>query len=101
MENVVAGLGLLFSVEVMLVMLAAGIFGLFMGALPGLTATMAVALLVPVTFYMDPVPAIAAMVTAAAMAMFAGDIPAVLLRMPGTPASAAHNDDALSLSKKG
>ncbi len=101
MENVVAGLGLLFSVEVLLVMLAAGIFGLFMGALPGLTATMAVALLVPVTFYMDPVPAIAAMVTAAAMAMFAGDIPAVLLRMPGTPASAAYADDGYSLTKTG
>lgn len=100
-ENVVAGLSLLFRFDVMMVILASGVFGLFMGALPGLTATMAVALLVPVTFYMDPVPAIAAMVTASAMAMFSGDIPSVLLRMPGTPASAAYTDDAFSLTRQG
>lgn len=101
MENVAAGLSLLFDPYVLLVMLLSAIFGLFMGALPGLTATMAVALMVPVTFYMDPVPAVAAMVTASAMAMFAGDIPAVLLRMPGTPASAAYTNDAFALTKKG
>jgi TctA family transporter len=38
------------------VMLAASLFGLFVGAVPGLTATMATALLVPVTFFMAPVP---------------------------------------------
>ena len=67
----------------MLVMLAASLFGLFVGAVPGLTATMATALLVPVTFFMAPIPAIAAIVTATAMAIFSGDIPGCLLRMPG------------------
>ena len=69
------------------VMLGASLFGLFVGAMPGLTATMATALLVPVTFFMAPIPAIAAIVTATAMAIFAGDIPSCFLRMPGTPAS--------------
>ncbi|UHD45994.1 tripartite tricarboxylate transporter permease [Aureimonas altamirensis] len=101
MSNILAGLALLFDPFVLLVMLASATFGLFMGALPGLTATMAVALLVPVTFYMDPVPAVAAMVTASAMAMFAGDIPSVLLRMPGTPASAAYTNDAFAMTRKG
>jgi putative tricarboxylic transport membrane protein len=100
-ENIGAGLSLLMDPYVLLVMLVSAAFGLFMGALPGLTATMAVALLVPVTFYMDPVPAVAAMVTASAMAMFSGDIPSVLLRMPGTPASAAYTNDAFALTKKG
>ena len=71
------------------VMFAASLFGLFVGAVPGLTATMATALLVPVTFFMAPIPAIAAIVTATAMAIFSGDIPGCLLRMPGTPASAS------------
>ncbi|CDZ60180.1 tripartite tricarboxylate transporter permease [Neorhizobium galegae] len=84
-----------------MVIVGSAVFGLFIGAIPGLTATMATALLVPVTFYMDPVPAVAAMVTASAMAMFAGDIPSALLRMPGTPASAAYTDDAYALTKKG
>lgn len=100
-ENLGAGLTLLLDPFVLLVVFASAVFGLFMGALPGLTATMAVALLVPVTFYMAPVPAVAAMVTASAMAMFAGDIPSVLLRMPGTPASAAYTNDAFALTKKG
>lgn len=84
-----------------LVMLCASLFGLFVGAVPGLTATMATALLVPVTFFMAPIPAIAAMVTAAAMAIFSGDIPGCLLRMPGTPASAAYTDEAYAMTKKG
>ncbi len=69
--------------------------------MPGLTATMATALLVPVTFFMAPIPAIAAIVTATAMAIFAGDIPGCLLRMPGTPASAAYTDEAYAMTNKG
>ena len=68
---------------------------------PGLTATMATALLVPVTFFMAPIPAIAAIVTATAMAIFSGDIPGCLLRMPGTPASAAYTDEAYAMTRKG
>jgi TctA family transporter len=83
------------------VMLVASLFGLFVGAVPGLTATMATALLVPVTFFMAPVPAIAAIVTATAMAIFSGDIPGCLMRMPGTPASAAYCDEAYAMAKKG
>jgi TctA family transporter len=62
---------------------------------------MATALLVPVTFFMAPIPAIATMVTATAMAIFAGDIPGCLLRMPGTPASAAYADEAHAMTRKG
>ena len=83
------------------VMLAASLFGLFVGAVPGLTATMATALLVPVTFFMAPIHAIAAIVTATAMAIFSGDIPGCLMRMPGTPASAAYTDEAYAMTKKG
>src|SRR6185369_13638198 len=73
---------------VILIICLSSAFGLFVGAMPGLTATMATALLVPVTFFMPPIPALAAIVTATAMAIFAGDIPGALLRIPGTPAYA-------------
>ena len=92
---------LVFDLNNLLVMLGAGLFGMFVGAVPGLTATMATALLVPVTFFMAPIPAIAAIVTATAMAIFAGDIPGCLLRMPGTPASAAYADEAYAMTRKG
>jgi len=62
---------------------------------------MATALLVPVTFFMAPIPAIAAIVSATAMAIFAGDVPGCLLRMPGTPASAAYTDEAYAMTRKG
>lgn len=83
------------------VMLLAAMFGLFVGAIPGLTATMATALLIPFTFFLDPVPAIAAIVTTVATAIFAGDIPGALLRIPGTPASAAYCDESYAMTKKG
>ena len=58
MEAFVYALGLVFAPKVLIVLFFASVFGLFVGSIPGLTATMAVALLVPLTFFMDPVPAI-------------------------------------------
>lgn len=96
-----AALDILLQPKIVAVMLAAAAFGLFVGAMPGLTATMAIALLVPVTFHLDPVAAFAVIVTATAMAIFAGDIPGVLMRIPGTPASAAYTEEAYAMTKKG
>ena len=90
-------LELVFQPYVLLVIVCSGAFGLLVGSIPGLTATMATALLVPVTFFMDPIPAIAAIVTTVATAIFAGDIPGALLRIPGTPASAAYCDEAFAM----
>ena len=101
MDAIALAFGLVFDWYVLLVILLSALFGLFVGAIPGLTATMATALLVPVTFFMPPVPAVAAIVTATAMAIFSGDIPSALLRMPGTPASAAYTDEAYLLTKAG
>ena len=101
MSVIVEAFGLVFQPNVLLVILGSACFGMFVGAIPGLTATMATALLVPITFFMDPVPAIGAIVTATAMAIFAGDIPGALLRMPGTPASAAYVEDAYRMTRSG
>lgn len=94
-------LGMVFDPYVLVVIFCSALFGLFVGCIPGLTATMATALLVPMTFFMPPVPAVAAIVTATAMAIFSGDIPGALLRIPGTPASAAYADETYQLTLKG
>jgi putative tricarboxylic transport membrane protein len=94
-------LGMVLDPYVLIVIFCSALFGLFVGAIPGLTATMATALLVPITFFMPPVPAIAAIVTASAMAIFSGDIPGALLRIPGTPASAAYTDESYAMTLKG
>lgn len=94
-------LGMVFDPYVLMVIFCSAMFGLFVGCIPGLTATMATALLVPITFFMPPVPAVAAIVTATAMAIFSGDIPGALLRIPGTPASAAYADKSYRMTLKG
>lgn len=101
MDTLLKSLELISDPATLGVMLLAAMFGLFVGAIPGLTATMATALLIPFTFFMDPVPAIAAIVTTVATAIFAGDIPGALLRIPGTPASAAYCDESYAMTKKG
>jgi TctA family transporter len=98
---IAAAAALVFDPYVITVVVASAVFGLFVGAIPGLTATMATALLVPVTFFMPPVPALGAIVTASTMAIFAGDIPGAMLRMPGTPASAAYADESYAMARKG
>lgn len=100
-DNIVGALPLVFNYTTLSVILISALFGLFVGAIPGLSATMATAILVPITFFMDPVPAIAAIVTTAAMAIFASDIPTALLRIPGTAASAAYVSDMNGLAVKG
>ena len=101
MEHILTAVSLIVQPYVLMIICMAAVYGLFVGAIPGLTATMATALLVPVTFFMDPVPALAAIVTMEAMAIFAGDIPGALVRIPGTPASAAYVDESYALTRKG
>lgn len=101
MDVILQGFLLLLDPVVIATMIFTAIFGLAVGSIPGLTATMAVALLIPLTFFMDPVPALAGIMSVSAMAIFAGDLPGALLRIPGTPASAAYVDDAFALTRKG
>jgi putative tricarboxylic transport membrane protein len=101
MEFALTGLSLLMEPKVLLVICISAIYGLFVGAMPGLTATMAASLLIPFTFFMDPIPALVSIVTMSAMAIFAGDIPAALVRIPGTPSSAAYTQDSFELAKQG
>lgn len=92
---------MLLDPTLVVVVLLSGVYGLFIGAIPGLTATLATALLVPIAFFLEPLPAIASIITMSAMAIFAGDIPSALVRMPGTPASAAYTEDAYRLTQSG
>lgn len=100
-DNLGTALALVCQWSVLVVIIVSALYGTLVGAIPGLTATMAVALLVPITFYMSDVQAIAAIVTAVACSIFAGDIPSVLIRIPGTPASAAYAADGYALTKQG
>ena len=75
--------------------------GIVIGALPGLTATMGVALLIPLTFGMAPVMGINMLIGIYIGGIYGGCISAILLRTPGTPASAATVLDGYPMAQKG
>src|ERR1700710_2485231 len=101
LKTLIEAFALISTWEVVIAMLAASVYGLGLRPLPGLPAPRATALLVPVTFYLSPIAAIATIVAASSMAIFSGDIPGALLRIPGTPASAAYADEAYAMTRKG
>ncbi len=76
-------------------------FGLLMGAIPGLTATLAVALALPFTFYLQPVTAVMLLVGIYKGGVYAGSIPAILIRTPGTPSAACTVLDGYPLAQQG
>ena len=91
----------LLELDVLIPWMLAMVFGIFVGSTPGLTATMAVALIIPITYHMPTEAAVAMVIGVSFTAIFAGDIPATHLRIPGTPASAAATLDGHQLALQG
>jgi putative tricarboxylic transport membrane protein len=77
------------------------LLGIVVGALPGLTATMGVALLVTLTYKMDPSQAILCLLCLYVGAIYGGSRSAILINIPGTPASAATTLDGFPLALQG
>jgi putative tricarboxylic transport membrane protein len=82
-------------------MIGATLLGVLIGALPGLNPVMAIALLLPLTYSMDPLVALAMVAGIYNGSMYGGAIPAILLRIPGTPASIATTFDGFPMADRG
>lgn len=89
-----------FSWEGILALLLGGLYGSMFGAIPGLTATLAVALFIPIAFFLDPMVALPAIIAISSVAIYAGDVGSTVARIPGTPASAAYLDELYRTSRK-
>jgi len=101
MEYLVAFMQQLATVE-MIIALSVGILGgMIIGVLPGLGAAMAIALLIPVTYGMEAIPALTMLTSVYAAATYGGSISAILLRTPGTLANVATAIEGYELTKKG
>lgn len=87
--------------EVIVCLIVGTIGGIIIGALPGLSASMGVALMIPVTYSMSPVAAIVMLSAIYTSAIYGGSITASLINTPGTPASAATAMDGFALTKRG
>lgn len=101
MNDLLIGLDAVLNVQPMLLLIVGVVAGVAVGALPGLTATMAVAILLPFTFSLEPLPGMMLLIGIYAGAVYAGAIPAILLRLPGTPAAAATVEDGYAMTKQG
>ena len=88
-----------FSWQALVALLLGGLYGSLFGAIPGLTATLAVALFIPIAFFLDPIVAIPAIIAISSVAIYAGDVGGAVARIPGTPASAAYIKELYRLSR--
>lgn len=94
-------IGNLFSFQTGIALLVGVVGGMAIGVLPGLNATMAVSLLLPVTFSMEPYAGFIMLMAIYTAAFYGGSISAILIRTPGTPSSAATAIDGYELTKQG
>lgn len=101
LDLLVTGLVLAFQPQNVLAMVGGTLLGICIGALPGLSATMGIAILIPLTFGLDPLVGLGMMAGIYNGAMYGGAIPAILLRIPGTPASVATILDGAPMADQG
>ncbi len=101
LENIALGFGQLLHPTVFIALFFGVVVGLIVGALPGLNDSITMAVLIPVTFGMDPQIALALLVGIYVAACYGGSIPAILLNIPGTASSVVNCLDGYKMTQKG
>ncbi|MDH5660519.1 MAG: tripartite tricarboxylate transporter permease [Gammaproteobacteria bacterium] len=101
MEMIIAGLLDSISPASLVFVLVGVAIGVLIGAIPGINGPMAIALFIPITYYMTPLTAVGFLVGLNKGAFFGGAVSAVLLRTPGTPEAAATAWDGYPLTQQG
>jgi putative tricarboxylic transport membrane protein len=101
MEVILAGFLDTFTLTNILFIFLGIAMGVFVGAVPGLNGPMAIALAVPMTYYMPPLAAIAFLIGINKGGTYGGSIAAILLNTPGAPEAAATCYDGHPLAKQG
>lgn len=91
----------IFTVEHILLILLGTFAGIIIGAIPGMGATMAIALLLPITYRMDALPSVLLLLAIYCGVSYGGSISSILIGAPGTPSAVATMFDGYPLMKKG
>ncbi|MBV0893243.1 tripartite tricarboxylate transporter permease [Paracoccus sp. Z118] len=100
-ENILNGFALIFTMSGLIGIGTGILVGYVVGAMPGLTSSIGMALLIPFTFGMDPIAAIVMLVTIYMASDYGGAIPAILVNAPGQPASAVTAFDGFAMTQRG
>ncbi|MDY3869241.1 MAG: tripartite tricarboxylate transporter permease [Pyramidobacter sp.] len=100
-ELLTSGFSIVCDPHVFIMVVVAIVLGTVFGALPGVSSTMAVALGLPFTYSMDPVPAIVFLVAVYCSSITGGSITAILFKIPGVPSSAPTTFDGYPMAQRG
>jgi putative tricarboxylic transport membrane protein len=102
LESLLSGFVFVLAHPINVALIFAGVgIGIILGAMPGLTATMGIAIALPLTFGMEPESGLTLLVSIFVGGIHGGGIPAILIKTPGTPASAATMIDGYALTQQG
>ncbi len=101
MENLLAGLEMLARWDVMLALLIGSVGGVIIGAIPGVGPAVAIAILLPATFSLDPIVGLTMLLGIYGSSMYGGAIPAVLINTPGTAVNALTSYDGYPMTERG
>ena len=101
MENLLAGLEILARWDVLIALLIGSIGGVAIGAIPGVGPAVAIAILLPATFSLEPIVGLTMLLGIYGSSMYGGAIPAVLINTPGTAVNALTSYDGYSMTERG
>lgn len=101
MDAFLAGLATLGRPDVILALLVGSVGGVIIGAIPGVGPAVAIAVLLPATFSMEPIVGLTMLLGIYGSAMYGGAIPAVLINTPGTPVNALSTYDGYPMTLRG
>ncbi len=101
MEGFLGGLAILADPYVMLMVLLGTVLGIFVGALPGISGSTTIALMLPMTIAMGPIPAICFLGAIYCAANFGGSITAIMVNAPGDPSASATALEGYKMAEKG
>ncbi len=99
--ELLVGLEMILRLDTVLMTAAGLVLGIFVGSLPGFTTVMAMAVLLPISFFLDPLVGIPFLIGVYKGGIYGGSIPAILIGVPGTGASVATTFDGPALTRKG
>lgn len=101
MDLLLASLTILARWDVLAALLVGSVGGVIIGAIPGVGAAVAIAILLPATFSLDPIVGLTALLGIYGSSMYGGAIPAVLINTPGTAVNALTTYDGYPMTKRG
>ena len=101
MDALLSGLDLLARWDVLAALLIGSIGGVIIGAIPGVGAAVAIAILLPATFSLDPIVGLTILLGIYGSSMYGGALPAILINTPGTAVNALTTYDGYPMTKRG